>query len=552
MEPLTSIAGLTANTNAFDELLPPSPLGLSEYAGTWDFPQVAHLLKRTLFGATVADINYFKGLTMSQAVDQLLQPTATPTSLPLNNYGADPTGVAAWQPWLNMGLLYNDPKMNENRLNSLQCWWMGQMLNPGRSIHEKMTLFWHNHFAMDATAHFNDIPTQLWYNQYMTLRQHALGNFTDLVKAITLDPAMLIFLNGNTNVMTSPNENYGRELQELYTVGKGSGSQYTQSDVHEAARVLTGHTIDLNYNYVFQPGNHDDLDKTFSGFYSNHVVTGYSGSSGAGELDDMLSMIFATQESAKFICRKLYNFFVYYIIDSSVEANVITPLANVFRQSGYNITAALSALLKSQHFYDLANSSACIIKSPLDLLVGLCREYDLSIPTAANLANQYAVWNMLLQRASILQQEVMAIALVAGWPAYYQSPQFHELWINSVTYSGRNFYTDLLIGTGDMMGSTPLQIDAIHFASLLSNPGDPNQLISDSLNVLLRPPLSASSITLLKQTILLSGQTTDYYWTQAWQNYQANTSDMNAFTAVDSRLRALYKYLMDLPEYQLS
>ncbi|MBS1668275.1 MAG: DUF1800 domain-containing protein [Bacteroidetes bacterium] len=552
MEPLTSIAGLTANTNAFDELLPPSPLGLSEYAGTWDLPQVTHLLKRTLFGATVADINYFKSLTMSQAVDLLLQPTAMPTSLPLNNYGTDPTGVAAWQPWLNVGLLYNDPKMNENRLNSLQCWWIGQMLNPGRSIHEKMTLFWHNHFAMDATAHFNDIPAQLWYNQYITLRQHALGNFKDLVKAITLDPAMLIFLNGNTNVMTSPNENYGRELQELYTEGKGSGSQYTQGDVHEAARVLTGHTTDLNYNYIFQPGNHDDLDKTFSGFYSNHVVTGYSGSTGAGELDDMLSMIFATQESAKFICRKLYNFFVYYVIDSRVEANVITPLANVFRQSGYNITAALSALLKSQHFYDLANSGACIIKSPLDLLIGLCREYDLPIPTAANPSNQYAVWNMLLQRASILQQEVMAIALVAGWPAYYQSPQFHELWINSVTYSGRNFYTDLLIDTGDMMNGTNLKIDAIHFASLLSNPSDPNQLINDSLNVLLRPPLSASSITLLKQTILLSGQTNDYYWTQAWQNYQANPTDMNAFTAVDSRLRALYKYLMDLPEYQLS
>jgi uncharacterized protein (DUF1800 family) len=540
-----------ANKKAFSAL-PNSPLGLAEYAGVWDIPQVAHLLKRTLFGATVQDINYFKGLTMSQAVDQLLQPTAMPTSLPLNNYGTDATGVASWQPWLNVGLLYNDPILNASRLNSLQCWWMGQLLNPGRSIHEKMTLFWHNHYAMDATQHFSDIPAQLWYNQYMTLRQHALGNFKDLVKAITLDPAMLIFLNGNTNVATSPNENYGRELQELYTVGKGSGSFYTQDDVHAAARVLTGHTIDLNYNYVFQPGAHDDLDKNFSSFYSNHIVTGYSGTAGAAELDDLFSMIFATSESAKFICRKLYRFFVYYNIDSTVEANIITPLADLFRQSGYNISVALSNLLKSQHFFDIANSGACIIKSPLDLLIGLCREYDVAIPNASNPMAQYAVWNMLLQRASILQQEVMAVALVAGWPAYYQAPQYHELWINSVTYSGRNFYTDLLIGTGDMMSGTGLQIDAIHFASLLSNPGDPNQLIIDSLNVLFRPPLSASSIALIKQTILLSGQTTDYYWTQAWQNYQANPNDMNAFTTVDSRLRALYKYLMDLPEYQLS
>ena len=246
--------------------LPPSQAGIGEYTGTWDTPQVVHLLKRTLFGAAVQDINYFRTLTMSQAVDELLQPTAAPVTQPLNNYGADPTGVASWQTWINTGLLYTDPMMNQNRVASLQCWWTGQLLNCGRSIHEKLTLFWHNHFAMDATQHYADIPAQLWYNQYLTLRQNALGSFQQLVKAITLDPAMLIFLNGSTNVNTAPNENYGRELQELYTVGKGTGSQYTQDDVHAAARVLTGHTVDVNYNYVFQAGNHDDLDKSFSAF----------------------------------------------------------------------------------------------------------------------------------------------------------------------------------------------------------------------------------------------------------------------------------------------
>ena len=532
-------------------LLPGSTAGLAPYAGDWGAPQVAHLLKRTLFGATVQDINYFKTLTMSQAVDQLLQPTAAPTTVPLNNYGADPTGVGSFQPWLNVGLLYGDPQLNGSRLGSLQAWWTGQMLNPGRSIHEKMTLFWHNHFAMDATQHLPDIPAQLWYNQYMTLRQNALGNYQTLVKAITLDPAMLIFLNGNTNVKTAPNENYGRELQELYTVGKGSGSQYTQDDVHAAARVLTGHTVDANFNYVFQPGNHDDQNKSFSAFYSDHIITGYSGAAGAAEIDDLLTMISATQESAKFLCRRIYNFFVYYVIDSTIETNVIGPLADVFRQSGYNITTVLSTLFKSQHFFDLANSGACIIKSPIDLLLGLCREYDIALPAPGNPTAQYAAWTMLLQRATILQQEVMAIPLVAGWDAYYQAPEYHELWINSVTYTERNFYTDLLIGTGDMMSGTTLQIDALHFAGLLSNPADPNQLISDSLDVLIRPPLPDSSILLLKQTILLSNQTNDKYWTQAWVAYQADPTDMNAYTTVNSRLTSLYKYLMDLPEYHL-
>jgi len=363
---------------------------------------------------------------------------------------------------------------------------------------------------------------------------------------------MLIYLNGNTNFKTAPNENYGRELQELYTIGKGSGSQYTQDDVHAAARVLTGHTVDANYSYVFLPGQHDDTNKEFSGFYTNHIVTGYSGNAGAGELDDLFSMIFATQESARFICRKLYNFFVYYKIDSTVESDIITPLADIFRNSGYNITTVLSTLLKSQHFYDLVNSGACIIKSPLDLLIGLCREYQVVIPGSGNPQGQYAAWSMLNERAAILQQELMAIELVAGWDAYRQSPQYHELWINSVTYTARNFYTDLLIGKGDMMDGTTLQIDAIAFAKLLPAPHDPNKLISDSLNVLLRPPLSDSSVTLLKQSILLGNLTNDIYWTNAWLAYTSDPTDMNAFTAVNSKLRALYKYLMNLPEYHLS
>jgi len=531
---------------------PGSTAGIAEYTGPWDTAQVVHLLKRTLFGASLQDVGYFRTLTMSQAVDALLQPAPPPSTVPLNDYGADPTGVAPWQTWINTGLLYSDPDLGASRLKSLQAWWVGQLLNPGRSIHEKLTLFWHNHFAMDATAHFEDIPARLWYDQYLTLRQYALGDFRQMVRAITLNPAMLIYLNGSTNSKKAPNENFARELQELYSIGKGPGSQYTENDVHAAARVLTGHTLDNNFNYVFQIGDHDDTVKNFSDFYGSTNITGYSGAAGAGELDDLLTMIFATQESAKFICRKLYNWFVYYKIDAATETNVITPLANIFRQSGYNITTVLSTLLKSQHFHDLVYSGACIIKSPLDLLIGLCREFQVTIPGSADAKGQYAAWRMLHERSKELQQELMGITLVAGWDAYRQAPQYHELWINSVTYSGRNFYTDLLIGPGDMMNGTPLQIDAIAFASQLSAPDNPDQLIRDSLDILLRPPLSDSSRELLKRSILLTNQTNDTYWTKAWQAYTINPSDMTAFTAVDMRLRALYKYIMDLPEYQLS
>jgi uncharacterized protein (DUF1800 family) len=530
--------------------------GLNEYTGSWGATDVVHLLKRTMFGATIDNVNYFKSLTMSQAVDELLMPTPAPTTVPLNNYSSggytDPTGVAAWDTWINTGIDYPDDEMNGKRVDSMRCWWIGQLVNEGRSIHEKMTIFWHNHFGVDAGAHLSDIPAKLWFDHYLTLRANALGNFKQLVKGITLNPAMLIYLNGNTNKKTSPNENYGRELQELYTIGKGSGSHYTEDDVRSAAVVLTGHTVDANFAYYFDAGGHEDKNKSFSNFYGGTIITGRSGAAGANEVDDLLTMLFATTESAKFICRKLYSFFVYYKIDDSIETTIITPLAQIFRDSGYDIRTVLSTLFKSEHFYNLAYSSACIIKSPIDFVLGLTKEFEVKLPDPADIPSSYTAWEMLRQHSSVLQQEILGIEQVAGWYPYYEGPVYHELWINSVTYTERNAYTDLMITTGDMMSMITTVVDPLAFAIKLPNPSDPVLLIEDSLNILYRVPLSDDSKTYLKQTVLLTGQTTDYYWTQAWNDYIANPGDMVAKETVLTRLQSLYKYLMNLPEYHLS
>ena len=530
--------------------------GLDEYSGEWTTTEVAHLLKRTLFGVKVDDLNYFLSLSMSDAVDQLLTPTAAPSTVTLNSYSSngytDPTGVAAWDTWINTGVDFPDPVMNTNRLDSLKCWWIGQMLNENRSIHEKLTLFWHNHFAVDSLLHINDIPARPWYDYYLILRSNALGNFKQLVKAMTLSPAMLCYLNGNTNKKTAPNENYGRELQELYTVGKGPASLYTQDDVVAAARVLTGHSVDSYFNYVFNVADHDDQNKAFSNFYGSTIITGRSGLAGVGELDDLLSMIFSTQESAKFICREIYRFFVYYVIDDNIEANIIGPLAQVFRNSGYDITAVMSVLFKSDHFFNMAYSSACLIKSPLDFVLGLMREYQVKMPDPSDYGSSYSAWEMILQTTATLQQEVLRIPEVAGWYAYYEGTAYHELWINSVTYTERNAFTDQMITSGDMMNMVPLLIDPLAFANSLANPGDPNLLISQSLDILYRVPLSADTITDLKQTILLGGLTTDSYWTAAWTTYLSNPTDPIAKGTVFTKLQTLYKYLMNLPEYHLS
>ena len=150
-----------------------------------------------------------------------------------------------------------------------------------------------------------------------------------------------------------------------------------------------------------------------------------------------------------------------------------------------------------------------------------------------------------------MQQELGAIPEVAGWYAYYQSPAFHELWVNSSTYTRRTVFTDRMIADGIMNNNQVIVIDPIAFAEQFANPGNPNLLINDSLEILLRYPLSESAKEFIKRSLLLSGQLQDYYWTNAWDAYRANPNDMITKAIVSARLKTLYKYIMNLPEYHL-
>jgi uncharacterized protein (DUF1800 family) len=230
-----------------------------------------------------------------------------------------------------------------------------------RSIHEKMILFWHNHFSTEADT-VRD--ARYLYKHHSLLRKFALGNFKTFVREMSIDPAMLVYLNGNKNTKTAPDENYGRELQELFTMGKGSDSKYTEDDVKAAAKVLTGYVVDaLKIDYSFTPSRHDTSDKTFSAYYNNTVIKGKSGTDGILELDELINMLFQKEELSKFICRKIYQFFVHYDLNETVEKNVITPLAEIFRKNNFEITPVLSTLFKSQFFYD-AQLYGAVIKSP--------------------------------------------------------------------------------------------------------------------------------------------------------------------------------------------
>jgi uncharacterized protein (DUF1800 family) len=443
-----------------------------------------------------------------------------------------------------------DGTINSQRRQSFKKWWMGVMINQDRSIREKMTLFWHNHFATETDTISN---AQLIYKHHLLLRTYALGNFKALTKAVTIDPGMLVYLNGERNTNKAPDENYGRELQELFCCGKGPNSKYNEDDVKAAAQVLTGWKNDVpNLISVFDPNRHLTTNKQFSAFYNNTVIQGQSGP-GAGdtEIDAMLDMIFATQEVAKYLCRRIYRWFVYYDIDDTVEAAIITPLADIMRANNYEIKAVLNVLLKSEHFFDIL-AKGCQIKSPVDLIVGLCREFEVPFQPATDYVTNYGFYNYLVSNASNMLQSIGDPPDVSGWKAYYQAPQYYEIWITSDTLPKRNQFTDSIINNGYTFSGKKLQIDVAAFAQTLSNPGDPNQLIIDILKIMYRIDISAASRNQLKTDILLGGQASDYYWTDAWNaylNFPANTANT---TTVKNRLRDLIRYFMDLAEYQLA
>jgi uncharacterized protein (DUF1800 family) len=524
--------------------------GLNPYQGTWSRNEVQHLLKRTLFGSTKADIEYFQGLTPSQAVDDLLQVSAPLPLPPVNDYNSvtvtDPL-VPAGTTWIHAPL--NDGAINSLRRASFKKWWAGVMINQDRSIREKMTLFWSNHFATES----NDIGNAHYvYWHHALLRQKCLGNFKQLVKDITIDTGMLRYLNGYLNTASAPDENYSRELQELFTLGKDAAVGYTEDDVKKAARVLTGWRINgTTFASYFDASKHDTANKQFSSFYNSTIITGRNGSAGANETDDLINMIFQKDEVAKYICRRLYRWFVYYKIDAVTETNVILPLAHIFRSNNYEIKPVLSALFKSEHFFDVINQG-CQIKSPVDQVVGCLREFKVLFPDTADHANAYGMWNYIKNWFTSMGQDIADPPSVAGWAPYYQVPQFYEIWINSDTLPKRNRFTDIIISPGYTRNGKKIVIDAVGFTKTFSNPGDPNALIDEALSIIYRVPLSAAARQQIKQQILLTNQTQDYYWTNAWNAYISNPADTANFNIINNRLKSLYQYLMNLPEYQLA
>ena len=362
------------------------------------FDDARHLLARTSFTATPADLAAYSKLTRADAVERVLSGVRAEALTPPPAWTGEP--FKSLRRFRTASPEERQALQRERRREGieLRAWWLEEMRSTSSPLTEKMTLFWHNHFvSSDQKVR----SPQLMYRQNVLLRKHALGNFAALLHDIARDPAMVIYLDNASNRKAQPNENFAREVMELFTLGEG---HYSEHDVKEAARTFTGWSIDPDRGeFLFRRPQHDDGYKTVLGRGGN-----FDG-------DDVLDILLAQPRTAEYIVEKLWREFV----SPRPDAAEVARIARAFRESGYDIKTVLRALLTSDGFY-ATSSRAALIKSPVELIVGTLRQFEFK--TGEMLPFAFA--------SAQLGQNLFAPPNVKGWSG-------GEAWINSTTLLAR-------------------------------------------------------------------------------------------------------------------
>ena len=526
-------------------------MSLEAYSGVWDEHLASHLLRRTMFGPTFQQIKYATQKGMENVIDELL--ILPDSTLPIVVSEKEAV-VNQGQSWVDSPFPVTNPQETQSARNESLAGWIFQNIhNESLSIHEKMTLFWQNHFAVEESS-----DARATYYYYKLLRDNALGNFKDLVKQITINPSMLQFLNGNSNTKNSPNENYSRELLELFSIGKGEQvgegdyTNYTESDIKEGAKILTGWRIDgvhssfsTKVNATFVASKHDTTTKNLSSRLGSKVVVNGNESEYANYID----ILFETDHAAQFISKKLYRWFVNYAITPEVQANVIDPMVQLLVVHNYELKPVIKALLSSTHFYDVTNRGT-IIKNPIELVFSMLNstESKISYTTQIN----YDFYSQLGSICAVMGMNYFRPPNVGGWPAYYQAPNYTRLWINS-SYINLRFLISSVLTLTDKFKSKidktkSWQIDLIGFIQGFSFPSDPVQLIDDLALVFCPKGLTQEAKGKLKS--ILTNGLPDFEWSVQYDEYVKNPSDISMKQALMFRIGLTLDSLFKLPEFQ--
>ena len=455
----------------------------------WDKQTAAHFARRAGFSASPEELTRYVEQGFEATLDEYLNFEAVEN-------GAAEAALAAQAYQLTF------TNMNNREVpfrNNMIRWWLFRMIHSRHQLVEKMTYFWHDHFAT-SVAKVNavspdHVPLVMAQNQLF--RQYALGNFKELVHQVARDPAMLLWLDNYINLKDNPNENWGRELLELFTVGIGN---YSEDDIQEAARAFTGWTLQRGtLDFIFIPFFHDYGNKEFMG------------QSGALDGDDVIDIIFEQPVTAEFIARKVFEFLVY----PSPSDTVVKELAGVFRNSGYEIRTLLEAIFEHREFFS-EKAYRAQVKSPVELVVSTYRELGISDPVR------------LPGAMRLMDQELFLPPDVGGWTS-------GSGWLNTTTLLSRyNFFNAVATRRGGL--------DYFDVQRLISenNLSDPSGVTSFFLDLLVQN--DASNETYYTLTDYLSrdpnGLTVEF--------------DIENPIVVDMKVRGLVYLTMILPVYQLN
>ena len=455
--------------------------------------QIQHLLSRASFGVSVEETQALTSSTIEELVDVLLNPQMPAAP---DVWVDEPFDINEYRNWTQeqrQAFLM----LNQERMNELRGWWLQLMMASPVNLQEKMTLFWHGIFTSDLNS---SILAQLAYKQNNTWREHSMGNLRTFLKAMYKDPTMLFYLNGVDNIAAEPNENFARELLELFTMGVGN---YTETDIKEVARAFTGWQTDFyNLNSFLNPNYHDNGSKTIFGQTGN-----FNG-------DDIIDIILEQPQTAVYICRRLYDFFV----SRDVDDNFVNNLANTFRSNDYEIKPVLREIFTSTHFYS-ENVRSSLIKSPVDLTMSNIRMLS---PDSVD------VFVVLFLQA-IIDQEIMNPPNVAGWPG-------QRSWISPTTYVLRNTISEIFVSKELLGNETPIEFDPIKFAQSFNLP-EARELTEAMVNHLVRLPASQQQIDFFV-TVLLG---------------TANEEDWSlSYPGADRLVTECLVQILRLPEFHLS
>ena len=344
-----------------------------------------HLLWRAAFGPMAENVNELQHVSQKELYDVLLKSSRkNPNEINVASNAFDGL-VKGVQDLGRMQKLTQEQKkqlrkQSASDLKNLNLTWLNEMINSEAQLTEKMSLFWHGHFACRVV--------NIYFQQQLlnVIRQNALDNFGDLLREVSKSPAMLSFLNNQQNNKKHPNENFAREVMELFTMGRGN---YTEEDVKEGARAFTGWGFNLKGDFVNRPFLHDTGSKTFLGKTGN-----FDG-------DDIITILLEQKATARFITQKIYRYFV----NDEADQEKVASLADKFYQSNYNLQKLMNNIFLSEWFYEEKNIGTKI-KSPVEIIVGIRRlvPMELEKPEA----------QLLIERA--LGQILFYPPNVAGWP----------------------------------------------------------------------------------------------------------------------------------------